>query len=50
MDKIDRLGVKCISYHIIYIIVIVMFNLYLRERILLKWARWRAPYPGGTGR
>lgn len=39
MYRIDRLDVKCISDLIIYIIVIVMFNLCLRERNLSKWAK-----------
>ena len=35
IDKIDRLCVKCILYFINYRMVIVVLNLYLREKSLL---------------
>ena len=35
IDKIDGLGVKCILYYINCRMIIVVFNLYLREKSLL---------------
>ena len=45
IDKIDGLAIKCTSYLIIYIIITVVFNLFLREMGLFNWTK-RGKYSG----